>query len=33
MEITKYTSQKKKKKKKKRGEKYQEEIKLMVIAL
>jgi hypothetical protein len=31
MEITKYTSQKKKKKK--RGEKYQEEIKLMVIAL
>jgi hypothetical protein len=32
MEITKYTSQKKKKKKK-RGEKYQEEIKLMVIAL
>jgi hypothetical protein len=30
MEITKYTS---KKKKKKRGEKYQEEIKLIVIAL
>jgi len=29
MEITKYTSQKKNK----RGEKYQEEIKLMVIAL